>query len=76
MSIIKKILFTISIVILNISFALAQGDIDPNPCGGDADPEDVGACPVPLDTWVYVLVVAALIFGAYRLYKNNKALAA
>ena len=37
------------------------------PCGGtDVDN------PCPLDTWVIVLVVAAAIFGAVRLFNQQK----
>ena len=39
------------------------------PCG-DQDP--TGTNPCPLDTWVWVLVVAAMVFGAVQLYRRQK----
>jgi len=39
--------------------------------GGDNDPTG-GNTQCPLDTWVWVLVVAAAIFGAIKLYAHKK----
>jgi hypothetical protein len=39
------------------------------PCE-DQDP--TGTNPCPLDTWVWVLVVAAVVFGAWQLYRRQK----
>lgn len=39
------------------------------PCG-DQDP--TGTNPCPLDTWVWVLVIAAMVFGAVQLYRKQK----
>lgn len=39
------------------------------PCGGD-DPTT--SVPCPLDTWVWVLVAAAVIFGAVYLQRREK----
>jgi hypothetical protein len=72
-----------SVVLVIITFMLSIGSVfaqtdegDVTPCPGD--PEDPGydpnACHLPLDTWVFVLVVAAIIYGAYRMYKKQKAL--
>jgi hypothetical protein len=62
-------------LILSVSTAFAQAGDDPIPCPGD--PDDPGyseyGCYLPLDTWVYVLVVAAVIFGAYKLHQKQKA---
>ncbi|MET3978854.1 hypothetical protein ABIB62_001423 [Mucilaginibacter sp. UYP25] len=60
---IKKIfaLFLL-LTISTISFAQIT-----NPCGG-TDDDDV----CPLDTWVYVLVVAAVIYGAYKMNQKQK----
>jgi hypothetical protein len=42
-----------------------------NPCeGADAD-----STTCPLDTWVYILVIAAVIYGAYRMYKKQRSIA-
>jgi hypothetical protein len=61
--------------ILSVNTAFA---IDPTPCTGDPDDPnfDPNACNLPLDTWVYILVIAAVIFGAYKLYQKQKALVA
>jgi hypothetical protein len=69
--------YSFVLVILNfmliISTAFAQTG-DPVPCPGD--PDDPGydpiGCYLPLDTWVYVLVIAAVIFGAYKLHQKTK----
>ncbi|MEB0262351.1 MULTISPECIES: hypothetical protein [unclassified Mucilaginibacter] len=60
---IKKIfaLFTL-LTIHTISYAQLI-----NPCGGTDDDE-----PCPLDTWVYVLVFAFVIFGAYKMHQKQK----
>ncbi|HWZ03224.1 MAG TPA: hypothetical protein VNX40_06395 [Mucilaginibacter sp.] len=50
--------------ILNSSVLFAQPG---EPCGG-TDPD--ATC--PLDTWVIVLAIIALIFGAYHLYRKQK----
>jgi len=39
------------------------------PCG-DQDP--TGTNPCPLDSWVWLLVFAAMIFGAVQLYRRQK----
>ena len=47
-----------------------------NPCDDPTvDPDDLpaGACQLPLDTWVYALVIAAVIYGAYRMHQKQKA---
>ncbi|MES2268153.1 MAG: hypothetical protein V4520_15440 [Bacteroidota bacterium] len=40
-----------------------------NPCGGADDDE-----PCPLDTWVYVLVLIAVIYGAYKMHQKQKSI--
>nr|WP_294943986.1 hypothetical protein [uncultured Mucilaginibacter sp.] len=49
---------------------LAQDD----PPGDGCDPYD--GCSVPLDTWVFVLVAIAFIYGVYHLHKKQKSLSA
>ncbi|MEO7214775.1 hypothetical protein [Mucilaginibacter sp.] len=44
-----------------------------NPCDGSDQDDD---CPVPLDTWVYVLVIIALVYTGYTLHKKQKSLSA
>jgi hypothetical protein len=39
------------------------------PC---ADQDPTGTNPCPLDTWVWVLVAAAMVFGAVQLYRKQK----
>jgi hypothetical protein len=63
----------ILIFLLSISAAFA---LDPVPCSGEIDDPgyDPNGCDLPLDTWVYILVIAAVIFGAYKLHQKQKAL--
>ncbi|WP_183580160.1 hypothetical protein HDF18_13450 [Mucilaginibacter sp. X5P1] len=57
--------------ILMITTALAQSTDPNNPCAGDPDDGyDPNAC--PLDTYVWILAIAALIFGAVYLYRQQK----
>ncbi|MES2060593.1 MAG: hypothetical protein V4456_01650 [Bacteroidota bacterium] len=60
--------FLASVILPSICFA--QDDTPADGC----DPYD--GCAVPLDTWVYVLVIAAVIYGAYRMHQKQKALTA
>lgn len=54
----------LGLLLLNIVNAYAQGDL---PCdGGDIDN------PCPLDTWVMVLVVPAVLFAVFHLYRQQK----
>jgi hypothetical protein len=69
-SICKKIVSLIilagSIILLpSISFA-QSADL---PCGGD-DPTT--STPCPLDTWVWVLAVIAVVLGAMYLHRKQK----
>jgi hypothetical protein len=49
--------------------AISFADGGPPPC----DDNDIFTpCPVPLDTWVWVLAIAALAFGAVYLYRQQK----
>ncbi|MET3978852.1 hypothetical protein ABIB62_001421 [Mucilaginibacter sp. UYP25] len=61
----KKILALLTLLIIQTA-SYAQIT---NPCGG-LDEDDV----CPLDTWVYVLVFAFMMFGAYKMYQKQKAL--
>jgi len=71
---INRCLIVILTFLISISTAFAQGD--GVPCSGDPDDPgyDPNGCNLPLDTWVYVLVIAAVIFGAYKLHQKQKAL--
>ncbi|MFA6084903.1 hypothetical protein [Mucilaginibacter sp.] len=66
------VLGALQIFSLNV-FSQCTGD--PNDPGIPIDPEDP-PCYVPLDNWLHVLVIVAIIFGAYHLYKKHKALSA
>ncbi|MFD0793509.1 hypothetical protein ACFQZX_07755 [Mucilaginibacter litoreus] len=72
---IKRIFLFLIIFILNAAVVLADDPPFENPCEGH-DIDDPTPCELPLDTWVYVLVFAAIIFGAYKLYQKNKAVTA
>lgn len=62
----KPFIITIFLVLINLS-CFAQVT---NPCGGSGDPDDPTTC--PLDSWVLVLVAAALIFVTLQLYRQQK----
>lgn len=53
------------LMVLNFSFAYAQID---NPCDG-SDPDNTNC---PLDTWVFVLAIIAVIFTAVHLRKKDR----
>ena len=62
-----KAIFSVFIItLLSVANAYAQIGL---PCAGD-DPDT----PCPLDTWVIVLVVAASMFAAFRLYRRQASL--
>ncbi|MBD1393059.1 hypothetical protein [Mucilaginibacter glaciei] len=69
---IEKCSLIIMLLLLISLNAFSQCAVDPNNPDIPID-EDDPTCQVPLDTWVYVLVLAAAIFGAYQLYKKQKA---
>ena len=62
-----KIFFsTLLLLLTNVALIFAQ---DPGePCGGN-DPDSVGC---PLDTWVVLLAIVAIIFAAWNLQKRRK----
>jgi hypothetical protein len=72
----KKITKSIALLfilnILIVTTALAQGTVNP-PCS--TDPDDAGYNPdgCPLDTYVWILAIVALVFGAVYLYRQQKA---
>jgi hypothetical protein len=63
----KTKIFAVTFIlsILSVVSVFAQE----NPCG-DLGPDDV--CPVPLDTWVWVLVAAALVFVTVQLHRKQR----
>ena len=62
------IIATTIIFFLNLNLALAKND-PPTPNEGFDDSGVVGA---PIDENIYFLVLLALIFGAYTVYKRNQ----
>ena len=60
----KKRVFGITLLLaISVHHLFAQGT---TPC----DPDDPSTC--PLDTWVWILVAAALIFATAQLYRKQK----
>ncbi|TWR27375.1 hypothetical protein FPZ43_12895 [Mucilaginibacter pallidiroseus] len=70
----KRTLFTLTGTLLLNLCAFAQ-DCEDGPGLPGADP-DAGPCEIPLDTWVIVLVIVAVIFAAYRLNQKQRSLTA
>ncbi|TSD67863.1 hypothetical protein FFF34_010880 [Inquilinus sp. KBS0705] len=70
---------TLSILLLLLFVSITAFSQDcadgPGLPGDDPDAPTTG-CDVPLDTWVYVLVIGAVIYGTYRLHNKQKALSA
>jgi len=74
----KRFLLTILLVLFRTA---VFPQADPNcPCGpyvgsGDGDPPPppglCNPCPVPIDESIMILVVIAVLFGVYIIYKNN-----
>jgi hypothetical protein len=58
------------LLMLSLIPMITFGQVDP-PADG-CDPYD--GCTLPLDTWVFVLVIAAIIFGVHKLQQKQKAL--
>jgi len=63
---IKLVLLTAFLILINLS-SFAQLE---NPCGGTGDPDDPTTC--PLDSWVLILAITALIFTAFHLYRRQQ----
>lgn len=62
-------LFALLLILLP-TLTFAQGDPPADGC----DPYD--GCNVPLDTWVMLLALVAVAYGAYRLHSKQRAAAA
>ncbi|MBB5395727.1 hypothetical protein [Mucilaginibacter sp. AK015] len=69
----RKTLFVLFSFLLFSVTVFAQCE-DPEPPSDPDVPYEPPACDLPLDTWVYVLLFAAVAFYAYHLYKKQKAL--
>jgi len=62
----KKISLTFVFFLISVLQLFAQTDPgDP----GCTDPDD---CPLPLDNWVIVLVIASLVFATIYLHRKQK----
>ena len=57
----------VALLLLMPTMTFAQGDPPADGC----DPYD--GCNVPLDTWVILLAVIAVAYGAYRLHSKQRA---
>jgi len=57
----------LAVILLLPVVSFAQTD---SPCGTDTS--DPFTEPCPLDTWVWVIAIAALVFGAVYLYRQQK----
>lgn len=68
----KRILLCALVCVFSIFTALAQCDEVPNPGTPDDPGYDPNGCPVPLDTWVALLVAVAIIYGLIQINKNQK----
>ena len=68
---IRKISLTaICLVFATLQVFAQGGEV---PCSGDPDDPTYDAdCPLPLDNWVVVLVIAALIFATLYLHRKQK----
>jgi hypothetical protein len=64
---------SILLLLLTLSVSAFSQDCNEGPGLPGQDP-DLGPCEVPLDTWVIALVIAAVIYGTYKLYQKQKAL--
>jgi hypothetical protein len=64
---------SILLLLLTLSVSAFSQDCDDGPSIPGPD-VDLGPCEVPLDTWVIVLVIAAVMYGTYKLYQKQKAL--
>ena len=74
---IKKIGLLLLMLLINLSAFSQDCDGGPGLPGEDPDAPTNGCdVPAPLDTWVYVLVIGAVVYGAYHLYRKQKALSA
>jgi hypothetical protein len=68
----KRLVLLAGLLFLMAGTAFAQ--IDVNPCGG-ADPDDVSS-DCPIDSWVLLLLVAAMLLAFRQLKKEKKPLIA
>ena len=67
---VKSIFFVIALTFINLQANAQPGDPTQDDCNipSNGGPDE----PCPLDTWVYVLVIVALLVGAYRLHTKKK----
>ncbi len=63
------ILFILAPTFITNTFAVGMGGAMgvPTPCGGPFPP-----CPIPLDSGVYLLLLAGAIYGGTQLYNSLK----
>jgi hypothetical protein len=64
----KIFLGTLLLLMLNTAVLFAQGTSPGEPCEGN-DPDST----CPLDNWVIILAVVAVVFATWHLYRKRKA---
>lgn len=62
MKVIKTVFFTFFLILINVYSVLATPEPDPGP------PEPPGG---PIDSYLLVLIIAALVLGMVVIYKNK-----
>ncbi|RWY47873.1 hypothetical protein [Mucilaginibacter gilvus] len=70
------IVVSVLALVMYSNIVLAQCDEVPNPGNPDDPGYDPNGCPVPLDTWVFILVAIGLVYTVYILHKKQKSLSA
>ena len=65
---VKIFLGALLLFVLNTAVLFAQGSGPGEPCEGN-DPDS--AC--PLDNWVMILAIVAVLFATWRLYRKRNA---
>ncbi len=65
MKVFKKLLFSVIVVALSLSPYFAMAQIGPDP---GCNPDE----PCPIDSNVYILIIAALLFVGYKYYSTNR----
>jgi len=61
------------LITLLLTFTAYADDPPDEPGDGDCGTSPDDPCQLPLDTWIYILVILALIYTVYHLHKKQKA---
>ncbi len=65
MKVFKKLLFSVIVIGLSLSPYLAMAQIGPDP---GCNPDE----PCPIDSNVYILIIAAILFVGYKYYSTYR----